>query len=387
MLEVRQLPFEVPKYSLIGDILSFQRCGLQYRYYSGSSLPPSRPVQLWTGEFTHGVMEEAFLVWNTIGPIFPWPCNITPWPTPNSVAPRIPNDIGVLGDIVEARLLAKGMRPRSSIARNMAYERISKAINLIAPILFPLITSTEERISGTRQMPNLTIPLGQRPRGDRYELTGVADVISSVSITANPTNFIVNMMLEEFPSLNGTFDVIVDYKAARRPPTVSIPGETPYWAYQEWQIQTYSWLRQQQHNSHPVKVGLIIYTNELSPSKDDLSELLSEIRQSRTDVSPIRGSSDYYELFRWAPGARMPIFSGDYLLRRAFRFIDVHQQNINHAVQMIDNVVAQIEGCAVQENCSGTILNQWPTNGGSSDCASCDFRRFCKSTSAPNAPG
>jgi hypothetical protein len=289
-LRVRELPFVVPKYSLTGDILSFQRCELQYRYYNGSSLPPSRPVQLWTGEFVHGVMEEAYRHWRLHRPAFPWPCNPTPWPPPPLQLQRAQHDIGVIGDIVETRLTASGKRPRSTDARDSAYARVEAAINLLAPHLFPLITDAERRISGTRGMPPL--PNGPTPlRGgaDRYELTGVIDVISSVIVAANLQTPIVQLIQNQIAPLNDDYDLIVEYKAARRPKL-----SDPEWDRHEWQVQTYAWLCRQVPQSRPVGAGMVIYVNELSPSATDLKQLKDDIRQGDTDITPANGSTDYY---------------------------------------------------------------------------------------------
>lgn len=395
-LPSRDLPFEVPKYSLTGDVLSFQRCALQYRYYSRSSLPPSRPVQLWTGEFVHGVLEEAFLHWQLYQPAFPWPSNPTPWPPDPPIQNRLQNDIGVFGDSVESRLRASGKSPRNRAARSAAYRRVEAGINLLAPHLFPLITAVEEKLGSTRPMPSVQTPAGQRLRGDRYELTGIVDVISNVLLAAQASNPLVQMLNAQITELTGNFDVIVDYKAARRPPMISLPGIKPYWQHEAWQVQTYAWLRRQQPNTNPVRAGILIYVNELSPSSTDLKELKKEIAQGQTDVLPASGSADYYALNTWQEG-QSPRFTPEFLLQRAIRIVSVDDQAVDQAVIEIDNVISQIESCALHENATGTIPENWNADGGSRDCDACDFRRFCpgsaqirgtgQNPAPPKAPG
>lgn len=390
-LPSRDLPFEVPKYSLTGDVLSFQRCGLQYRYYNRSSLPPSRPVQLWTGEFVHGMMEDMYLYWQQNQTPFPWPCHQTPWPGTTPPTNRLEYDLGVLGDKVEARLRASGKTPRDRKARDAAYRRVEAAMNLLVPHLFPLITAVEEKLNSTRPMPMCAInaPQGQQTRGDRYELTGVVDVISSVSLATQQNNLLVHMINDQITGLTGGFDVIVDYKAARRPPMTPPPHTKPYWQHEAWQVQTYAWLRAQQPNTNPVKAGILIYVNELSPSQTDLNELKREIAQGLTDVEPTSGSADYYALNTWQSGQYQPLptFTDNFLLQRAVRIVSVEDTDREQAVIEIDNVIAQIESCALHENSTGNIPNHWNADGGDGDCDACDWRRFCPSPSSTRQTG
>lgn len=390
-LGLRRLPFEVPSYSLTGDILSYQRCGLQYRYYNGSALPPSRPVQIWVGEFVHGVLEEAYRLWRVAAPAFPWPYNPTPWPAPPQPLQRAPNDIGELGDRVEARLAAKGTRPRSRLARDYAYDRAEAAVNFLGPHLFPLITAAEERISGTRAMPLL--PGGQAGRGDRYELTGIVDVISSIQANRDAANPIVRVIQNAIPPLNEEYDLIVDYKSMRRPATNS-----PYWRHHEWQVQTYSWLRAQSPHAKAVGAGLIVYINELAPSMTDLGELREDITLGRTDVFPANGSADYYALSTWNGRDPLPTFTDEFRLRRAIHVVDVAAANVATAVASIDGVVLNIEQSALMEFNTGSIPANWTACGEDRDCTACDFKHFCPNPAearavagwvrqAPVAPG
>jgi hypothetical protein len=372
-LTTRSLPFEVPSYSLTGDILSFQRCALAYRYYNGSALPPSRPVQMWTGEFVHGVLEEAYRYWNLHHPDFPWPYTPPLWPPQLNAPLQDNNNIAALGHRVEVRLAASGKRSRSRAARTAAYNRVAAAINDLGPYLFPLITAAEERISGTREMPQL--PPGEQARGSRYELTGIVDVISSIMLGAAPNNPIVDLIEQTLVNVPpGEYDLIVDYKAGRRP-ALDSDFRTQY----ELQVQTYAWLRGQIPQARTVAAGVLVYINEFSPSRDDMEELKRELQAVNTDIAPDNGSADYYAIHGWQPGQPTPQLTFEFRLRRALHIVNVTPQLLQNAVGQIDNVISHIESSAFREHNSGNIPQNWTACGGAEDCVACDFYHFCPS--------
>lgn len=394
VIERKREPEIVPNYSLTGDLLSFLRCGLQYRYHNGSSLPPSRPVQLWFGEFIHGVMEAAYRIWlsSSPRPPFPWPCNPTPY-RGNPAPGRVPYDIGAIGDMVEETLRAQGKISRSSAARDSAYSRAEAAVNEVALHLFPLVASAEERVIGTRDVPSVGPAASLNLRANRYELHGVIDVLTDVQLNRVPLgNAIRDAIMATCSQLPTHFEVVVDYKGTRRPAV-----NHAFWTQAEWQVQTYAWLRMRQPNSLPVAAGVLIYINELTPVADDLRDLQREIQQGATDVVPTSGSQDAYMLSLWQPSQAIPNFSQTFRMQRALRVMPVTQQSQVIATAQFDQVVLQIEQCVVAETVAGTIRDNWNPGGDAGTCVACDFRHFCpnpaprrgnrpRSINAPPAP-
>lgn len=385
MLAKRREPELVPNYSLTGDLLSFMRCGLQYRYLNGSALPPSRPVQLWFGEFIHGIMETAYRTWLASHPSFPWPCTPTPH---NSSAPagRLDYDIGTIGDLVESTLAAAGKVPRSRDLRESAYERARLAVNELGPALFPLIRSAEARVIGTRPMPS-----GAAGRAKMYELHGIMDVLSALDLREKD-NLICKAVQEAVPSLPDGAEIIVDYKGSERPAKTH-----EYWKQGDWQLQMYAWLRAQQPTAAPIAAGVLIYINELAPSVSTITELKRQVGKGDTDVRPASGSPDDYLLRTWRPGSAVPAFSLDFRLRRAIRVVPIDDPSIQIAVAKFDEIVTRIESCVSHEAQHGTIMEHWPKEGDDPTCDACDFRHFCPSPAnersnrsykplAPNAP-
>jgi hypothetical protein len=389
-LEARRGARLVPSYSLTGDLLSFLRCGLQYRYQNGSALPPSRPVQLWFGEFIHGAMEAAYRLWADKVADFSttWPCNPTPWDNRKTPDPtRAVYDIAVIGERVELSLANQGKHPRNRDVREAAYRRAEVAVNLIGRHLFPLVTLAEEPLTGARLIPSST-----GLRADRYELTGVVDVLSHIKVNeCSPDNRIRQALQRTCKDLPAEYEVVVDYKGAHRP-----NRDEPYWDQGEWQVNTYAWLRNRRDPPVKVAAGILIYVNELSPGTDDIVNLKQGLRDGSTDELPAT-AEDRGKLDRWRPGHdTQNLLSSDYRWRRAVRVIPASAGSIESATRRFDQVVREIENLISDESRQGDIGRVWiPNCEDKATCDACDFHSFCprpagtpqnRQPPAPDAP-
>ncbi|WP_316191870.1 MULTISPECIES: PD-(D/E)XK nuclease family protein [unclassified Bradyrhizobium] len=380
-LSVKRPDRIVPEYSLTGDLLSYQRCALQYRYYNGSELPPSRPVQMWYGEFIHGMFEAAFALWaaDRDAVPFPWPCTPIEDGPPQAPPAGLPsNDLRVLGWPIEESLMQQGKRARSRNARLAAYRRATAGINIIGRHLFPLIADAEQKVIGTRLLPPRAG--GPQLRSERYALNGIIDVLTNVELANVSAGNIIREAVEQAcPQLSGTFEVIVDYKGSHRPRL-----DDRLWDLGEWQVQTYAWLRQRQQQSFPVAAGILIYVNELAPNSGDIRRLRAEVDAGQTDVVPTRGDADFYALRAWTPGA-VPRFTDAFRFRRAIRVIPVTPESMNRATAEFDSIVRNIEESVANEAVAGSIMRTWQANCEEDQtCSACDFRYFCPSDRARN---
>lgn len=374
LLPVRPPAHIVPSYSLTGDLLSFTKCRLQYRFYQGTALPPARPVQRWFGDFVHGVLENAYRQWQTSEPRppFPWPATEPHWRDglPDGTPPH---DIGSLGWPVETALRLQGKRARNRAIRANAYGRVEAAVNMLGPILFPLISAAEERVIGTRMVIGDTTNL----RANRYEVHGTIDVVTDVELAAVPADNLIRRLVEEqVPNLPEHFELIVDYKGQRRPRSGAASG---YLRQYERQVQTYAWLRRQQPDALPVAAGVLIYINELLPGVQDMRLLRRHVEQGTEDVPPPRNSRDDLSIRNWIagndPGTAL---SDEYRLRRAIQVVPVTPESVAEATDWFDTVVRDIEERVRAEQEAGDVEQTWgPNCRDPQTCAACDFRYFC----------
>ena len=393
-LPSRSKTYMIPEYSLTGDLLSFLTCNLQYRYQNKGTLPPSKPVQRWFGEFIHGVLEEAYLQWDLNNKSFPWD-----WKT----------DIRPIEDMIDIRLQVSGLYPydedlfysllNSELEledlnehdhKKLASARAEKAINIWGPHLFPLINSSELLIKGIRKMPNYD---ENKSRSNYYGINGVVDVLTSMKIkdlqqsTLDTYNNKIIEYLKKDKDFqkrileyndNEDYEIIIDYKGMKRPPFKSNDAKREdQWENHKQQILTYSWLRSKQEDSKPIVAGIIFYLNELVPSKEDLILIKEELKNNLTDVG-YDYNKDIKLIEEWEEEDKAPELSDEFKTDRSIRIINVNIEEQQKALNKFDTVVADIEDSLIKEIKGCKIQEAWKADSDERTCSACDFRTFCK---------
>lgn len=330
---------------------------------------------LWFGIFIHAVLEEAYRIFKEQKSSPPW------------------EEIYVdeICDLVESRLAAKKIFAWNRQVKSLGRSRAISAVNEIGPHLFPLISAAEVRLTGSREFPkHLIDPKFQLRKEEYYEIVGVIDVITDIQLKDHigKENPIVAAVARNIKKFSENFEVIVDYKGSRRPPLNSKEKTVSQWNLHIWQTQTYGYLRSNQTDSKPVLGGIVIYLNELFPSKQDLETLKYELENNLTDVIPTAGSKDEKTILSASTKKGAVQLSKEYRLQRAIQFVDF--STFDEALGKFDEVVAKLETCTVREKLSGSIFSSWEQNNEDKfTCAACNVRTFCpqfKGSENPELP-
>ena len=369
-LSIRPKIYTLPSYSLTGDLLGYLRCGLQYRYTRIGKLPSARPVQLWFGEFIHGVLEEAFRRYrDSVDKKKP---SLPPWPV---------SELDDMRKLIKARLGARGLYAWSPDLEQLGDERANVAVQELGPHLFPLIHRAEVRLTGARALPAIQSHLQFRV-ADRYEIVGVIDVVTHVQLSdpAFAKNPVVGAIKAALGStLPAKFEVMVDYKGTRRAPLPKGGPKASLWTQYEWQLQTYGELRRNQPDALHVVADVLLYINELHPTRSDLVQLKDEIASGTTDVLPAPGSAADIALLNWKTRDKhLPKLPFEYRLARALCVVPISPSSITQALRSFDDVVKDIETCRGREVNGSTVLTAWTRNSSQEDtCVVCDSRTYC----------
>ena len=365
-ISVKREPFEIPCYSLSSDLLGYRQCPLQYRFVRISQLPPSRPVQMWFGEFVHFVLEHSFKYYKK--------------------TKTIPTGI-LLEEICEKvrkKLATRGIFARNRYIYKLAVDRVILINEKISPDLFKLMEYAEKKVSGTEKFDTIYNYLP----ADRFEITGVIDILSKNKLQLHDKiytgNLIKKKILDKFkdekkslPSIDEEYEMIVDYKGMIRP-----PKNNPTWERHKLQLLLYKFLREKQPDANKVIAGILIYINEIKPTKSDLKKIFKKF--NFLDIKPEKGSSDYIAI----KNKDLNNISEELKIDRTIRIEILDDELTMNALQEFKKTVIEIEKRKFDEKNIKNIIDSWkPDSAPDKDtCAPCDYRYKCPASYRHGTP-
>ena len=221
------------------------------------------------------------------------------------------------------------------------------------------------------------------------------DIVTQVELRDPKSrgNKLLELVVEDLPTdPPDEFEVIVDYKGMKRPES-STKGAS-LWEIYEWQVHTYAHLRSLL-TPKPIIAGVIIYLNELVPTKTDFYSLRKAlVAKDKNVLLPETDSDDEKTLRTWKPSApseEPPLLSFEYRLTRAIRVVPIDAASTTKSLDEFDQTVAKIEKCISDESSSGLVIASWDKNSSHEPtCEACDAKTFCpdyKKVKAPRLPG
>jgi hypothetical protein len=277
----------VPRFSLTGDIISYERCPRQYAFFAVRDFVPSHAVQIYFGTVVHEVLDKALRHFKEASKR-----NAASGIT--DPVQSLPKDshISQFFDDVDKALRARGIKAHSSTTKDHAKGLLQKFNTIEGPRLYPLIDETEHSLQG------------ERPG---YILEGIVDVIKRE----------VKDGMQEIE--------IWDYKGSKKPRE----GNKHLKNY-EYQMLVYASLYRQKYGLLPKK-AVLYFINELEISSggERPSSAIHEVLIDEKKVKAALGAFDNTvskikqskEKCSWSPPSVSDV--QDYLIKDTCSICDI----------------------------------------------------------------
>ncbi len=245
----------IHRYSVTGDILSFQICRRQYGFFVHRKYTPAHVVQAWYGQIIHQVLDKLHLHYSGF--------------FNEEQQGHLPTDqeIDEYFAEVDQSLRAKGLHYINSALRNQSLRVIKKFNRIEGSSLYPRILDTECNF--------------QNNQGS-FILEGVVDVLSSLTQQPGTTNF---AQVE-----------IWDYKGSKYPNVNMISGRNKLQRY-IFQMMVYAELYRSKTGMYPLRAKLY-FINELDDDEIVSRPTNAIYEIDFTDPSNLSKINDAMNIFR-----------------------------------------------------------------------------------------